>query len=302
MNKVINFHEVMDSNSFEEIIIFLKKSYNMIGIEQLIEHYSLNKTMRNICHLTFDDGHRSFYNNAYPVLKKHNIPASVYVSPEITIRQSNFWFQEVKGFDTEKFRQVVAQILELDGDLLKNFSISDMLKCLKIDMIWEIINTYKKKYDPETKSPLNMSVDQILELDKDQLITVGAHTLKHPILANEDADDSRDEISLSINGLADMLNHDITCFAYPNGTPNLDFGEREMKFLKEIDCKISFTTQAGNFNFRSTLLGFPRFGSTDRGINLLRAKLLLGKYWEPLREMRGKSQTTKRNEFLKLMR
>ena len=47
----------------------------------------------NCCHLTFDDGHISFYNNAYPIIKDYKIPASLYVSPEIVQNKELYWFQ-----------------------------------------------------------------------------------------------------------------------------------------------------------------------------------------------------------------
>ena len=78
-----------------------------------------------------------------------------------------------------------------------------------------------------------MNLDEILELEKSDLVTIGAHTLNHPILQNESLETSRKEITDSIIELEKLLGHKIKYFAYPNGAKALDFGMREIDILKE---------------------------------------------------------------------
>src|SRR4051812_40576414 len=107
MNKIVNFHVVSDPVWFEEVILFLKSRYKMISIQSLHEYMSGSVEAGNLCHITVDDGDNTFYENIYPVLKKHKVPASLFVSPKICEGKCNFWFQEISGYDQRKLREII---------------------------------------------------------------------------------------------------------------------------------------------------------------------------------------------------
>ena len=44
--------------------------------------------------VTFDDGYRSVFEVARPILKQHDIPAAVFVSTQAVERQESFWFDQ----------------------------------------------------------------------------------------------------------------------------------------------------------------------------------------------------------------
>ncbi len=309
-NTIIYFHDIHDAKWFENIVIFLKKKYTMLGLDELFDAYNYKKQIRTFCHLTFDDGDTTFYKVIYPVLKKLNIPASVYVSPDAAVNQLNFWFQEIRGYEKQKLKQVASEIINFNIKKLDNYSIENILKSLNIDLIWEIINEYKKRYKPDKKQCCNMNKNQLLEIDRSKLVTLGAHTMKHPILANEEIRRAKNEIESSIYKLADLLGHEVNYFAYPNGIPTLDFGIREMAILDKYKCKLAFSTEEANFNLNSDRLSFPRATFPCGSFNSVRvrlfikyrAKLLLGLYWEKLKDLKGENDISQRNKILKMIR
>ena len=67
---------------------------------------------------------------------------------------------------------------------------------------------------PETGEPY-ISKEHLLELDRDPLCTIGAHTTTHPILRN--ISDSFDELRDNKEWLEDMLGHSVEYLAYPFG-------------------------------------------------------------------------------------
>jgi peptidoglycan/xylan/chitin deacetylase (PgdA/CDA1 family) len=99
MTRIVNFHQVIDSVWFERVLCFLKSKYTLISMETFHEQYFFRKNIRNGCHITVDDGHKSFYEIIFPILKKHNVAASIYVSPKILKENANYWFQEVMKYD-----------------------------------------------------------------------------------------------------------------------------------------------------------------------------------------------------------
>jgi peptidoglycan/xylan/chitin deacetylase (PgdA/CDA1 family) len=303
MGVIINFHQAHDLDWFENIICFLKKKYSPVHLSELINLYKNDNILKNTCHLTIDDGDRSFYNIMYPVLKKHKIPATIFVSSDAAINQTNFWFQEIDGYEKQKLLKILSDVNVLKGINLSEYSLFNIFKCLKIDLIWEIIYRYQKQYNPDKKPCQNMTVNELKEVEKSGLVTVGAHTLRHPILANEETAISKNEIISSLNNLADILGHEINCFAYPNGLPFFDFGQREKDILKEYGCKCSFSTVFGNFDSGSDLLNISRYGlSSGDSKSYIKSKFLFNSYWNKIVELKPGNESVDRRMLLKLLK
>lgn len=90
--QILMFHHVTDENvdtldtckctisRFEEILIQLcKEGSNFITVDQLLNELK-RKTGEKFVVLTFDDGSDDLYWNAYPILKRMNIPFIVYIT------------------------------------------------------------------------------------------------------------------------------------------------------------------------------------------------------------------------------
>jgi peptidoglycan/xylan/chitin deacetylase (PgdA/CDA1 family) len=80
-----------------------KKGYHSISLQQLYEYMKEgSKLPKNPIVLTFDDGYLDNWVFAYPLLKKYNFKATVYVNPEFVdprdiLRKNleNFWKREI---------------------------------------------------------------------------------------------------------------------------------------------------------------------------------------------------------------
>ena len=131
------------------------------------------------------------------------------------------------------------------------------------------------------------------------MVVIGAHTLNHPILKNETAERSKIEIVDSINELEEIVNHEIKYFAYPNGIPFLDFDEREFEYLNSKKIRLAFSTESRNFSKESNLLSIPRFGISFGNHYFVKTKLLLGKNWEFIKNLKSKGEKSTRLEIKK---
>ena len=270
MGKVINFHKVTDKKWFESVVCFLKKRYTMIGADQMIDYYCHHQELPSkSCLITVDDGDMTSYTVIYPILKKYHIPAIFFVSPQKITRSGkhrNFWFQEVRSFEDGE------QLM----DKIHNGS-------YEIDDIWEMIDCYRVEHQTNELSEQNMTLDQVLEIDREGLVAFGAHTMEHPFLARESDERSANEIITSIDQLAKMLGHSVHTFAYPNGQPGLDFGQREMETLRKTSCQIAFSTQPKDFSEREVSLAIPRFGLSCGSLLFIKIKLMLGAHYQTVK-------------------
>ena len=77
---------------FNKQMQYLRRHYNIITLEQLVEHYlGKEKIPNNAVVITMDDGYRSNHLLAYPVLKQYQLPATVFVSTDFVENQEPLW-------------------------------------------------------------------------------------------------------------------------------------------------------------------------------------------------------------------
>lgn len=289
-NSIINFHSVFDPQWMEQVFLFLKSKYSIVPLENVYQNYFTNKSLKNSCHITFDDGDISFYNIVFPLLKKYQFPLSIYVSPTATIERKNFWFQEIRDYDNGILKNVLFDTVKLPAHFSR-YPLHAIFKSLRLKTIWQVIDHYQQKTNTAPKNCMNMDVQQLKELHNSGLVAIGAHTQNHPILKNEIDDTARKEILSSVAQLSDLLGTKVEHFAYPNGQPSLDFTEREMKYLREAGIKIAFSTENKSFSKKDNPLAIPRNGLSYGSQRFVLFKLLMGNKWDLLKKtIKGKQE------------
>jgi len=87
--RVLMYHEVdknplhpfsVSNNSFEKQMKYLRDNFQIISINDMYSFLKGELKLRdNAVAVTFDDGLRSIYLNAYPILKKYEIPAMIFL-------------------------------------------------------------------------------------------------------------------------------------------------------------------------------------------------------------------------------
>jgi peptidoglycan/xylan/chitin deacetylase (PgdA/CDA1 family) len=174
--------------------------------------------------VTFDDGYRSVYTLALPVLRRHGVPATVFVCSGAIERRSLFWFdaaaragglpevERLKGLPYAAWQQEVARLDLRPGD-----------------------------GDPLAP----MAVDELRALAAAPGIEIGGHTATHPILARAGRAEQRREIGDDKRRLEEWLQAPVTAFAYPNGRPGLDYTTEAVDLLRREGYAEAFTTRHG---------------------------------------------------------
>ncbi len=99
-----------------------------------------------------------------------------------------------------------------------------------------------------------LSWEQIKQLDKSGLITIGAHTTDHLNLAENTPATDRFEILGSKAELESILGHSVTTFAYPYGLYN----QNVVDIVREAGFSTAVTTQANLPETAANALTLPR--------------------------------------------
>jgi len=297
-NTIINFHKIYDKEWMESVLLYLINNYNIVALQDIESYYYNQKLLHNCCHITFDDGDRSFYTIVYPLIKKFQLPVSIYVSPKIVKTGENFWFQEIRNYNKEVLRTVINNKCPYLKSINPKIPISAIFKSLQLTQIWEIIDEYRSIMKIDAEKRMNMSVDELKEVYDSGLVEIGAHTQNHPILANETETTAQYEIQSSILELSEILADPVKYFAYPNGIPQIDFGEREMNFLKAMNIKLALSTENKSFSIIDNPLNIPRNGISKGNKSFLFIKLLLGSKWDKVKKLcLGKQEDDYRKEI-----
>lgn len=86
---VVLYHRINDDlrdsvtvgiEQFDKQMAVIKKKYTVVSIEEIISGNIPRNTMRPLVAVTFDDGYLDNYENAVPILLKHQIPAAFFIS------------------------------------------------------------------------------------------------------------------------------------------------------------------------------------------------------------------------------
>ena len=85
---VLMYHKVNDHaynpisvsvRSFENQICYLKDNFKILSPEEVLDCVQKNQFPPNAVLITFDDGYQDNLTNAYPILKKHNLRALLFI-------------------------------------------------------------------------------------------------------------------------------------------------------------------------------------------------------------------------------
>lgn len=247
---------------FENQIRYISRYFTPIKISYLIEQlYNGGYIPSNSVVVTVDDGYRDFFDYAYPVLKKYNVPAIIYLVSEFNLNKKMLWFDSLHFIinntececlyieeNNEKFK--LNNITETDRNYAWTFFADRILyktNSEKEKYIRDLAYKYQVKL-PEfaTDNYAPMKKEDIRKLDN-TLIEIGSHTRSHPILSTCNTDELKDELVKSKTDLQNALCKDIEHFCFPNGCIN-DFDNRSIELLKNSGYKSAVTTINGFVN------------------------------------------------------
>ncbi len=239
---------------FEEQLVFLKENFL---ISRFADDWSnVNETSVVI---TFDDGYEDNFLYAFPMLKKHNIPATIFVSTGNVGNDREFWWDELVHLCMERTRhqdsfklvdpifsyewetRTVEQCLDLANDMRvllrrESYRTLDDWRRQLLDWAGEDI----------PKKPINYSINeqQMLEMFQSNIIDIGGHTDKHMSLGKMEYDEQLRDCKESINKIQSVIGKKVDIFSYPFGGRG-DYNDYTIDVMKRLGIRKAATTEAG---------------------------------------------------------
>ena len=247
---------------FEWHLRTLKTFFNVISFERAVKMLSgkIPSVPRAVV-VNFDDGYRDNWENAFPLLKKYGLPATVFLATGVIGTENRIWLNELY-LDFYRTKVPLITLINCQGKKLTYslstdsdkkhalFAVRDLLKNCGGDfrgkLLKDITDQLRKNVSEVDCDTLKMlSWEQINEMTRNN-ITFGAHTVNHLIIANETESIQEKEIKLSKETIEQKTGQPVNVFAYPgNAGKGFDGMTKELIKCSGYTACCLFSTGTG---------------------------------------------------------
>jgi peptidoglycan/xylan/chitin deacetylase (PgdA/CDA1 family) len=257
---------------FEEQIRYFSKYYTPMSFDHFLKTTNKVNASKKALIVTFDDGYKDNLVYALPVLKRYQVPATIYVATKFACGDHSMWWYEVWSMCQENQKILFRweeqffnlSLKTMEEKMSAFFEIRSLLLGNSLGGQKRIMELIRKDLGCtlRTYPDAVLTWDEIKLLDQESLITIGSHTNNHPCLATLSREDAKKEMLIGKQLLEEKLKHEITNFAYPFGGNN-HAGLREYELAKECGFKTAVTTLTKPLKSNKTT-EFPRYGISNQ--------------------------------------
>lgn len=262
-------------NHFDTQLDYLKKNFNVVSVAELADGITAHKLKKTVA-ITFDDGFRDNYVNASPLLDWHALPATFYVATRAMKADYVYWWDALQDviFHTEVLPvrlDIVINDIPVQFTFRTDRKLNDRLinqlrawnynlpipneRIAMYMLLWHhirplnfaqqerviaIIREWADHKQFTTRLDQTMSVREMQMLTENPLFTVGAHSVHHAMLSQQNAIDQAYEVKESKRQLEKWVGRPVTGFAYPYG----NYSALTQTLLKEAGFRYAVSTEA----------------------------------------------------------
>lgn len=257
-------------SAFDEQMAFVARHFNCLSLPEAVERLASGRLPERSLVVTFDDGYLDNLTLALPILRRHAVPATIYIATGLIDHPGLSWWYELEdliaageGFHV-KWNEQHLYFSTIDTDAKRH--------------AFDVLNGMLKRMEPAEQGGFMgmlrrgairrirdgnqlMNHRQLIELAADPLITIGAHTHHHLALSGLNPIRLRHEMLRSRTLLENWLNQPIEHLAYPFGG-QAQASNREFSAAAELGFSSAVTTRLGHFQdfHKDHLLALPRIG------------------------------------------
>jgi peptidoglycan/xylan/chitin deacetylase (PgdA/CDA1 family) len=229
----IPYFSTLAPEQFEAQMRFLREHFRVISFGQLcseLEHPI--EGSRGVA-VTFDDGYSDLYTYALPILRKYEIPATIYLTTDCIETGEVAWYDRI--FLALQVAPGSAIDLPMEGG--NGIGLGSPKE--RVELGRRIVTTLRRASAEESRR-FCFALEQQVSLPSERLagrmlswkqvremrsagIFFGSHTLSHPVLSSLRAGDIHRELSESKRMLEARLGEPVFDLAFPFGRPD-DYG------------------------------------------------------------------------------
>jgi peptidoglycan/xylan/chitin deacetylase (PgdA/CDA1 family) len=271
------------------VVKLLRRSrVDVVSLDEMHRRMTEGDFCRRFVCLTFDDGYRDTIEHAYPILKEADMPFAVYVPTAFPDRLGELWWLVLEAVVSRNER--VGLVIDGENQSFDCRSVADK-RAVYEELYWwlrrretepemhAVVRDLAARYQVDVVEfcrDLCMSWREIGTLAADPLVTIGAHTVNHPMLSKLPENAVRAEMDLSRLAINAALGLRPAHLSYPYGDPS-SAGPREFAIAAALGFRTAVTTRPGVI-FRAhakRLLALPRVSLNGEYQQLRYVRVLL---------------------------
>ncbi|MFT5720521.1 MAG: peptidoglycan/xylan/chitin deacetylase (PgdA/CDA1 family) [Motiliproteus sp.] len=290
---ILIYHRVHDKSSEYEPESFsvqtldwqmriVSRLFNLLSLQDAIERLALGTLPPRALAITFDDGYRDNLTLAAPILIKHGVPATFFITCG-GISEGRLWNDRlVDSILRSQHLQLRLQDLELPDFPIrtkaeKTAAISALLERLKVEPPRQqrlLLNQIIDRLEVSLDQRLILSEPEIRQLQSLGM-TIGCHTMTHPMLSKVSPEFARQDILSSKVELERICGKPVTLFAYPYGKPDIHFEAIHEQIVAELGFAAAVSTAWGANSATTARYRLKRFTPWDANPLTFFVRLLL---------------------------
>lgn len=275
---------------FGEQLAVIQKYAQPLSLMQLEQARQANTIPPRAVAITFDDGYANNLFKAKPLLERFDIPATVFVASGYSTRSREFWWDELDqallqpgplpeklcldvdgaarewelgaaaSYSEAEYRRDLERYEGLPGSRLALYysiwSVLQRLEPTRQQLALDTILAWSQKQLVARPTHRPMTPAELGVLEAGGLVSVGGHTVTHPLLMAHSPLVQRDEIRRGKADLETILGHEVASFSYPFGAYTND----TIAIVRDAGFACACSTVAETIWRRSEPFQLPRFG------------------------------------------
>ncbi len=273
------FELAVSSRQFLEHLDVLETLGRIRSLAELVRDVGSHGRGRPSFALTFDDGYQDNLSAVKPILEERGVSATVFVTTGF-VGGHPFWWDELVGLLLGN--RLLPERLELNLDgLSRGWDVATAELGRVFNEVWTLLmgldDDSRRRavaaLRTQMSGPLppgtgrSLTVAELTELARGELVSIGAHTQTHPVLTRLSGDAARTEILGSKEWLEDVLGEPVTAFSYPYGG-SAHYGHSEVEIVRTAGFVLACSGEPGRVSRGCDPLQLPRvtvkkWGSND---------------------------------------
>jgi peptidoglycan/xylan/chitin deacetylase (PgdA/CDA1 family) len=224
--------------------------------------------------VTFDDGYRDNYSQAFPVIQEARCPTTIFLTAGLIGTRQILWWNQLSYavVQTRKSRPEVDRIMRAHDLPLPNWNgdpdVEETIEAVKRRRArheQQVVESIAAALDVDTSKNTDdvmMTWEEAREMADSGLVTLGAHSLTHSNLKELTLDEVRTEVMGSKAVIEEKLGRPVRLFAYPFGFPVNDYTDEVKAIVQEAGLTCAVTVVLGLAEHGVDLYEIPRFCET----------------------------------------
>jgi len=254
---------------FKEQLNFISKYYRIVTLEDLCREDIPERAVV----ITFDDGYRSVYEHAFPLLKAHGFHATVFLVADVVDNGGVIWLNALSWYlsrDPSKARDLISERLGCSRTAPWDRFLDSLIADYDPVVVTNVLEELETKLGGSAsrvarQERLYLGESEIAEMARHG-VTYGNHTVSHPNLRRLSIDARRGELTIAKQSLL-AIPGSIDALAYPFGIHD------EVTRALAVELGYSMLLEVKGNNQPLDLLHIARLNVTSDSPGMLFAKM-----------------------------